>query len=37
MLVTLSGISTDVRDEQYLNAPSPMLPTLVGIVTDVRS
>jgi hypothetical protein len=36
MLVTESGIVTDVRQSQYSNAPSPMLVTESGIVTDVR-
>ena len=36
MLVTLSGIVTDVRLSQRLNAEFPMLVTLLGIVTDVR-
>ncbi len=36
MLVTLSGIVTDVRRPQQLNAEFPMLVTLSGIVTDVR-
>ena len=37
MLVTLSGIVTDVRELQYSNALLPMLVTLSGIVTDVRA
>ena len=36
MLVTLPGMVTLVRPEQYPNAPSPMLVTLAGIVTLVR-
>ena len=36
MLVTPSGIVTDVREEQRLKALSPMLVTLSGIVTEVR-
>ena len=35
MLVTLEGIVTLVREEQPLNAHSPMLVTLEGIVTLV--
>ena len=35
MLVTLSGIVTEVRPEQPVNAALPMLVTLAGIVTDV--
>jgi hypothetical protein len=36
MLVTLFGIVTDVKLEQYWNAATPMLVTLFGIVTDVK-
>ena len=36
MLVTLLGIVTEVRREQYWNAKFPMLVTLLGIVTEVR-
>ena len=37
MLVTLSGMVTEVRDVQKPNAPSPMLVTLSGMVTEVRA
>ena len=36
MLVTLSGMVTEVRLVQYLNAYSPMHVTLFGMVTEVR-
>ena len=36
MLVTESGIVTDVRPPHSLNAQNPMLVTEFGIVTDVR-
>ena len=36
MLVTESGIVTDVRPLQPRNAMSPMVVTESGIVTDVR-
>ena len=36
MLVTLSGIVTEVKLLQYENACSPMLFTLPGIVTEVK-
>jgi hypothetical protein len=36
MLVTLSGIVTEVNDWQLENAESPMLVTLSGIVTEVN-
>ena len=36
IVVTLSGIVTDVRLLQPLNAEFPILVTLSGIVTDVR-
>ena len=36
MLVTESGIVTEVRDEQFMNALFPMLVTESPIVTDVR-
>jgi hypothetical protein len=36
MLVTLSGIVTDVKEEQFLKAEFSMLVTLSGIVTDVK-
>ena len=36
MLVTLSGIVTEVKEEQPLKAHSPMLVTLSGIVTEVK-
>ena len=36
MLVTLSGIVTEVRLEHSRNASLPMLVTLSGIVTEVR-
>ena len=36
MLVTPSGIVTDVSPLQYQNAYDPMLVTLDGIVTEVR-
>ena len=37
MLVTLSGIVTDVREQQLANTLLPMLVTSSGIVTDVRA
>lgn len=36
MLVTLFGISMEVRAEQPLNATPPMLSTLFGITIVVR-
>ncbi len=36
MLVTLSGMVTLVRLEQFRKAPFPMLVTLSGMVTLVR-
>lgn len=36
MLVTLSGIITEVRFAQLQNARSPILVTLSGIITDVN-
>ena len=36
MLVTLSGMVTEVREEQPQNAPSPMLVMLSGMITEVR-
>ena len=36
MLVTLSGIVTEVKPVQYEKAPAPMLVTLSGIVTEVK-
>ena len=36
MLVTLLGITIDVRLEQFWKAYSPMLVTLLGIVMEVR-
>ena len=36
MLVTLSGIVTEVRLVHSLNALLPMVVTLSGIVTEVR-
>ena len=36
MLVTLSPIVTEVKEEQFRKAPSPMLVTLSGIVTEVK-
>ena len=36
MLVTLSGIVTEVSELQYENALSPMLVTLAGIATVVE-
>ena len=36
ILVTLSGIVTDVRPLQPSNAPIPMLVTPPGIITDIR-
>ena len=36
MLVTLLGMVTEVRPEQYENAELPMLVTLLGMVTEVR-
>ena len=36
MLVTLSGIVTEVRGMQLKNAPLPMLVTLLPIVTEAR-
>ncbi len=36
MLVTLLGIVTEVKPEQYLKAQSPMLVTPLGIVTEVK-
>ena len=36
MLVTLLGISTEVKLEQSRKASEPMLVTLLGISTDVK-
>ena len=36
MLVTESGMVTDCKDEQLLNALSPMFVTLSGMVTDCK-
>ena len=36
MLVTLLGISMEVKPEQFLKAPLPMLVTLLGMVTEVK-
>jgi len=36
MLVTESGMVTDCKDEQPLNALSPMLVTESGMVTDCK-
>ena len=36
MLVTELGMVMEVREEQYLNAMSPMLVTELGMVTEVR-
>ena len=36
MLVTESGMVTDCRDQQLLNAPPPMLVTESGMVTDCK-
>jgi hypothetical protein len=36
MLVTPLGITIEVKDEQPLNADSPMLVTLSGIVTEAK-
>jgi hypothetical protein len=36
MLVTLSGIVTEVKEEQPSKVLNPMLVTLLGIVTEVR-
>jgi hypothetical protein len=36
MLVTLSGIVMEVREEQEEKASSPMLVTLSGIAMEVR-
>lgn len=36
MLVTESGIVTDCKDEQQLNAPLPMLVTESRMVTDCK-
>ena len=36
MLVTLSGIVTEVKEEQPEKAHSPMLVTLLGMVTEVK-
>ena len=36
MFVTLSGMTTDAREEQSLNALLPMLVTLSGMTTDAR-
>lgn len=36
MLVTELGILTEVREEQYYNALSPILVTEFGIVTEAR-
>jgi hypothetical protein len=36
MLVTLSGITMEVREEQSRKAPSPILVTLSGITMEVR-
>ena len=37
MLVTLEGITTEVKPLQPLNADCPMLVTLEGISTDVKA
>ena len=36
MLVTLSPIVTEVKEEQSQKAAYPMLVTLLGIVTEVK-
>ena len=36
MMVTLLGISTEVKHEQLEKADSPMLVTLFGISTEVK-
>ena len=36
MTVTLSGMTTEVRELQYLNALSPMEVTPAGMMTEVR-
>ena len=36
ILVTLTGIVTEVNFDAYWNAPKPMLVTLAGIVTEVK-
>ena len=36
MLVTLSGITMDVREEQFQKVACSMLVTLLGILMDVR-
>ena len=36
MLVTLSGMVTEVKAEHIPNAPSPMLVTLSGMVMEVK-
>jgi hypothetical protein len=36
MLVTLSGIVIEVKEEQFRKALSPMLVTLLGIVMEVK-
>ena len=36
MVVTLSGIVTEVNLEQYWKAVDPILVTLLGIVTEVK-
>jgi hypothetical protein len=36
MYVTLLGMVTEVRDEQYWKAHSPMLVKLLGRVTELR-
>ena len=36
MLVTLSGITMDVREEHPMKAAPPMLVTLLGMTMDVR-
>ena len=36
MLVTLLGISTEVKTKQLKNAPDPMLVTVLGISTEVK-
>lgn len=36
MLVTLLGITTEVKLEQPWKAPQPMLVTLLGMTTEVK-
>jgi hypothetical protein len=36
MLVMPSGIAIEVKEEHSLNAQTPMLVTLAGIVTEVK-